>query len=183
MRVRCHGRGVCVAQAAAPLDDRPARHHGVVQLQRRNPARAAWRARVRPDRHRYRAGALLHAGGRARGRVPLLLLLTAGVFSILTGAAAGWVLSRAARIDRTTAFFSSVAGGAAEMTSLGERYGARPDRVALAQSVRILAVVIVVPFALTYSGVQGDDAYLPSSLPVDWPKLGLLLGLATLAGF
>ena len=112
-----------------------------------------------------------------------LLLLTAGVFSILTGAAAGWVLSRAARIDRTTAFFSSVAGGAAEMTSLGERYGARPDRVALAQSVRILAVVIVVPFALTYSGVQGDDAYLPSSLPVDWPKLGLLLGLATLAGF
>lgn len=112
-----------------------------------------------------------------------LLLLTAGVFAILTGAAAGWVLSRAARIDRTTAFFSSVAGGAAEMTSLGERYGARPDRVALAQSVRILAVVIVVPFALTYSGVQGDDAYLPSSLPVDWPKLGLLLGLATLAGF
>jgi membrane AbrB-like protein len=69
------------------------------------------------------------------------------------------------------------------MTSLGERYGARPDRVALAQSVRILAVVIVVPFALTYSGVQGDDAFLPSSLPVDWPKLGLLLGLATLAGF
>jgi uncharacterized protein len=111
------------------------------------------------------------------------LLLIAGVFAILTGAAAGWVLSRAAGIDRTTAYFSSVAGGAAEMTSLGERYGARPDRVALAQSVRILAVVIVVPFALTYSGVQGDDAYLPSSLPVDWPKLGLLLGLATLAGF
>jgi membrane AbrB-like protein len=109
------------------------------------------------------------------------LLLIAGVFAILTGAAAGWMLSHAGGIDRTTAFFSSVAGGAAEMTSLGERYGARPDRVALAQSVRILAVVIVVPFALTYSGVQGDDAYLPSSLPVDWPKLGLLLGLATLA--
>jgi membrane AbrB-like protein len=111
------------------------------------------------------------------------LLLTAGVFATLTGAAAGWVLSRAAGIDSTTAFFSSVAGGAAEMTSLGERYGARPDRVALAQSVRILAVVIVVPFALTYAGVQGDATYLPSSLPVDWPRLGLLLGLATLAGF
>jgi hypothetical protein len=112
-----------------------------------------------------------------------LLLLIAGVFAILTGAAAGWVLSRAARIDRTTAFFSSVAGGAAEMTSLGERYGARPDRVALAQSVRILAVVMVVPAALTYSGVHGGDAYLLTPLPLDWTKLGLLLGLATLAGF
>jgi uncharacterized protein len=110
------------------------------------------------------------------------LLLIAGVFAVLTGALAGWVLSRAARIDRTTAFFSSVAGGAAEMTLLGERYGARPDRVALAQSVRILAVVVVVPFALTYSGAHGTDIYLPAALPVDWTKLGLLLGLAALAG-
>ena len=111
------------------------------------------------------------------------LLLIAGVFAILTGAAAGWVLSRAAGIDRTTAFFSSVAGGAAEMTTLGERYGARPDRVALAQSVRILAVVVVVPFALTYSGVHGSDPYAPAALPVDWTKLALLLGLAALAGW
>jgi len=110
------------------------------------------------------------------------LLLLAGLFSILLGAIAGWVLSRAAGIDRTTAFFSSVAGGAAEMTLLGERYGARPDRVALAQSVRILAVVVVVPFALTYSGVHGTDLYLPAPLPVDWPRLGLLLAMAGLAG-
>jgi uncharacterized protein len=110
------------------------------------------------------------------------LLLVAGVFSIALGALGGWVLSRTGGIDRTTAFFSSVAGGAAEMMILGERYGARPDRVALAQSVRILAVVVVVPFALTYSGVHGSDAYLPASLPVDWAKLGLLLGVAALAG-
>ncbi len=110
------------------------------------------------------------------------LLMLAGVFAILLGALGGWVLSRAAGIDRTTAFFSSVAGGAAEMTILGERYGARPDRVALAQSVRILAVVIVVPFALTYSGAHGTDLHLPASLPVAWTKLALLLGVATLAG-
>ena len=110
------------------------------------------------------------------------LLLIAGVFAILIGAAAGWMLSRAAGIDRTTAFFSSVAGGAAEMTTLGERYGARPDRVALAQSVRILAVVVVVPFALTYSGAHGSDLYLPASLPVDWTKLAGLLCVAALAG-
>jgi membrane AbrB-like protein len=110
------------------------------------------------------------------------LLIAAGVFSILLGAVGGWVLSRAGAVDRTTAFFSSVAGGAAEMTILGERYGARPDRVALAQSVRILAVVIVVPFALTYSGVHGTDIHLPAPLAVDWTKLGLLLGVAAVIG-
>jgi uncharacterized protein len=110
------------------------------------------------------------------------LLLTAGLFSMLLGAVGGWVLSRAGAVDRTTAFFSSVAGGAAEMTLLGERYGARPDRVALAQSVRILAVVVVVPFALTYSGVHGSDVHQPAALPLDWPKLALLLGVAALAG-
>jgi membrane AbrB-like protein len=110
------------------------------------------------------------------------LLLLAGLFAILLGALGGWVLSRAAGIDRTTAFFSSVAGGAAEMTILGERYGARPDRVALAQSVRILAVVVVVPFVLTYSGVHGTDVYQPAALPLDWLKLGLLLAIAALAG-
>jgi uncharacterized protein len=110
------------------------------------------------------------------------LLLLAGFFAIALGAFAGWVLSHTAGIDRTTAFFASVAGGAAEMTILGERYGARPDRVALAQSLRILAVVIVVPFALTYSGVHGNEQFQPGALPLDWGRLALLLGLAALAG-
>lgn len=109
------------------------------------------------------------------------LLLFAGLFSILLGAIAGWILSRAAGVDRTTAFFASVAGGAAEMTILGERFGARPDRVALAQSIRILAVVVVVPFALTYSGAQGAAA--PAALDVDGLSLALLVAIAAAAGF
>ena len=107
------------------------------------------------------------------------LLIAAGLFAILLGALGGWILSRAARIDGTTAFFASVAGGAAEMTLLGERYGARPDRVALGQSVRILAVVVVVPFVLTYSGVQGSDLNQPTTLPVSWAGLAVLLAIAT----
>ena len=50
-------------------------------------------------------------------------------------------LARIARLDRTTALFASVPGGAAEMAVLGERFGARVDRVAAAQSLRILIVV------------------------------------------
>jgi uncharacterized protein len=111
------------------------------------------------------------------------LLIAAGLFAILLGALGGWILSRAARIDGTTAFFASVAGGAAEMTLLGERYGARPDRVALGQSLRILAVVVVVPFALTYSGLRGSELYQPTTLPVDWGGLALLLAIAAGAAF
>jgi len=110
------------------------------------------------------------------------LLLLAGLFAILVGVFSGWILSRLARTDATTAFFASVPGGAAEMTILGERYGARPDRVALAQSLRILIVVIVIPFAITYSGTHGSDLYQPISVPVDYGSLALLLGGGLIAG-
>lgn len=110
------------------------------------------------------------------------LLLFAALFAILVAWACGWFLSRTTDTDRTTAFFASVPGGAAEMAILGERFGARVDRVALAQSLRILVVVLVVPFALTYSGVHGSDAYNPAPVPLDWPKLALLFGIAAVAG-
>ena len=68
------------------------------------------------------------------------------------------------------------------MAVLGERYGARVDRIALAQSLRILAVVILVPSALVYSGVHGTDVYTPVPVPLDWARLAMLFGIAMLAG-
>lgn len=148
------------------------------------------------------AGAELRApfGGRAAGQVvigtalglyftpsvgreviahwPLLVVAAAVAMSL--GLLGGLILRRAAGVDGTTAFFASVPGGAAEMTILGERFRARADRVALAQSLRILVVVIVVPFALTYSGAHGSDSYLPAALPLDWGRLGLLFGIAAI---
>jgi len=111
------------------------------------------------------------------------LLLLAALFAILLGVFGGRTLSRAAGTDRTTAFFASVPGGATEMTLLGERFGARPDRVALAQSLRILAVVIIVPSALTYSGVHGADNYQPGAVALHLPGLALLLAVAAAAGW
>lgn len=112
-----------------------------------------------------------------------LLLLGAGVFAIALGVLGGVILARLGDVDRGTAFFASVPGGAAEMTLLGERYGARPDRIALAQSLRILIVVFVVPFALTYSGAHGTDPYVAAAgTSFDWQRLGLLIGAAALVG-
>jgi membrane AbrB-like protein len=110
------------------------------------------------------------------------LLLLGGVLAIFLGVLGGWVLGRLTGTDATTAFFASVPGGATEMTILGERFGARADRVALAQSLRILAVVIVVPFALTYSGAHGTDLYQPAAVPLDWGRLAALLGGAAAVG-
>lgn len=110
------------------------------------------------------------------------LLITAALFALVLAAACGWFLSSMTDTDRTTAFFASVPGGAAEMAILGERYGGKVDRIALAQSLRILVVVIVIPFALTYSGVHGSHAYAPSQAELSWPGLAMLIGLALGAG-
>ena len=109
------------------------------------------------------------------------LLVLAGVVAVLLGVLGGWILSRAGGVDATTAFFASVPGGAAEMTLLGERYRARPDRVALAQSLRVLVVVLVVPFALTYSGAHGADSFTPAQAPLRWGALLSLLAMGTAA--
>ena len=111
------------------------------------------------------------------------LLIAAGVFAIALGVLSGTILARLAGIDRSTAFFASVPGGATEMTVLGERYGARPDRIALAQSLRILIVVFVVPFALTFSGAHGTDPYVAAAgVALDWPRLAVLVAAAALGG-
>lgn len=111
------------------------------------------------------------------------VLAAAAVLAVLLGTGGGMLLGRMSGVDGTTAFFASVPGGATEMTIAGERFGARADRVALAQSLRILIVVAVVPFALTYSGVHGTDAYLSSSAPLRWERLPLLLGIAGAAAW
>ena len=91
----------------------------------------------------------------------LWYLLAAGaVFAVAVGYASALALARLSGLDRTTALFASVPGGAAEMAVLGERFGARVDRVAAAQSVRILIVVGIIPAVYTLVGVHGADPYV-----------------------
>jgi len=104
-------------------------------------------------------------------------LVAAGVFAVVLAYASGWFLTRSAGLDGTTALFASVPGGAAEMTVLGERFGARLDRVVLAQSLRVMLVVVAVPFAFTFLGLHGVDTYqLPRSEVSASGLAGLLAG-------
>jgi membrane AbrB-like protein len=110
-----------------------------------------------------------------------LLLAAGAVFAIALGYVSGIVLARLARLDKTTGIFASVPGGAAEMATLGERFGGRMDRIAAAQSLRILIVVAIVPGAITALGIHGADPYVPGATAFDGPGFALLMG-ATLAG-
>ena len=91
------------------------------------------------------------------------LMLSAAVVALVAGQIGGSVLVRISGIDRATAYFCCVPGGAAEMAVLAERAGVRFDRVALAHSLRVLLVVSTVPVILTLLGVTGSDAYQPQA--------------------
>ena len=105
-----------------------------------------------------------------------------GLAAIAYGTFSAWVLARLSGTDRATAFFGCMPGGAAEMASLGEKYGAAPDRVALAHSLRMLMVVTIFPVAITLAGFHATEDYRPVSTPFDALGLVELLAIAALAG-
>jgi len=110
------------------------------------------------------------------------LLAVGAVFAIGMGYAAGVALARMAAIDRTTAIFGSVPGGAAEMAVLGERFGARVDRVASAQSIRLIIVVTTVPTIFAMLGVHGADAYVPGTTSFSAGGFALLMAATGIGG-
>jgi len=111
------------------------------------------------------------------------LLLAAAALATMLAYGGAWFISRFSDTDRITALFASVPGGATEMAVLGERYGARVDRIAVAQSLRILMVVIIVPFAFAAAGVKGADVYAQVDVPPSAPGLALLFACTIAGGF
>jgi membrane AbrB-like protein len=110
--------------------------------------------------------------------------VVAGIaWALALGASFGVFLRRAnpghAGLDRATLFFASAIGGASEMAVLAERHGGRMDVVASAHSLRLLLVVLIVPFGFQWAGLQGIDATLPGPQAVHAPGLALLLALCT----
>ena len=90
-----------------------------------------------------------------------------------------------ARRLRATSYFAGAIGGASEMTLLSERIGARTDLVAAAHSLRLVMVVISVPFAMQWAqshwGLQVDPSLRSIGREAHWPGLLWLAG-AGLAG-
>jgi len=113
-------------------------------------------------------------------------LLIAVAFSLAISAAGGALLSRLSGVDRATGFFSVAIGGAVEMTNQAERSGARVDRVAAAQSLRVVIVVVGLPYVFFMSGAHGSDpdTHLlgAAALGVDTGRLLLMLAATLPSG-
>ncbi len=87
----------------------------------------------------------------------LVLVVSTALGSVLIGIAGAILLSRMANVQPSTAFFSAMPGGAAEMSTLAYRWGARQDYVAAAQVMRVVLVVLTIPATLLALGTQGDQ--------------------------
>lgn len=105
-----------------------------------------------------------------------------GLAAIGFGTLSAFILSRLARIDRATAFFGSMPGGAADMALMGERHGASPHRVALSHSIRMVFVVTLFPIGITLAGFSATEEYRPVTVPFDPLGLAALLALGGVAG-
>lgn len=81
------------------------------------------------------------------------LWMVLSAFLILTAAVLGarW-LSGSGKIDRATAAFSLLPGGAVEMAGLATRFGGDGAFVALTQTLRIASIVVFVPFLMIALG-------------------------------
>jgi membrane AbrB-like protein len=88
-------------------------------------------------------------------------IFAAVLFAVLLGAAGAVLLARATGTDGTTAFFAMAIGGASEMAAQAARHGGRVERVAAAHSLRIMLVVLIVPFAFQLLDLHGTDPYRP----------------------
>jgi hypothetical protein len=105
--------------------------------------------------------------------------MVAGAFlTIAAGYIAALVLVRLARTDGTTAFFASMPGGPVEMANLAEKFGVPGGPVALAQTMRIAGIVLIIAPLLLWT--QGAIGGLPPR-PGGVVSLGGLVGLYALA--
>ena len=84
----------------------------------------------------------------------------------------GIIVLRRAGLDRATAFFASMPGGASEMVNLAQRHNAETAKVAAAHSLRLLLVVLLIPAIFTWSLPPITP---PEPAAVSWPWLAVLL--------
>ena len=109
-------------------------------------------------------------------------IAAATVSAFFVGGLGALTLSRASGLEGKSTFFASIPGGAMAMAVLAERYGAQIAPVAVAHSLRVSILIILIPFALTYGGFPLEaapyrpDAPLDYSILAPWLAFGFVLG-------
>jgi membrane AbrB-like protein len=106
----------------------------------------------------------------------LVPIVGAAMLIVILSVPVAVVLGRYGRMDAATALFAALPGGPAEMANLAQRYGGEGSLVALTQTMRIAAIVILIPPLLVLLGNPVPDVM---RLPAQIVPAGLALMLAT----
>jgi membrane AbrB-like protein len=103
------------------------------------------------------------------------------VATLLLTVLAGLLLARFTRLDRTTATFGMIAGGASGIVAVSDELGADARLVAVLQYLRVLMIVVLMPLAVVvlFDG-SGRSAADPDGDGIAWP-LGTLAVLVIAA--
>lgn len=106
-------------------------------------------------------------------------MVGAALLAILVGVAAAGPFAAIARVDRTTAMLSALPAGLAEMASLAQERGARSDVVTVTHTLRVFAVVTIVPFVLaTFSTPAPVEEMRASPSALSWLSILTCVGLS-----
>lgn len=103
-----------------------------------------------------------------------LVIFTIALATATIGFIMAFVLRRMTGTDHVTAFLASMPGGPVEMANLAQQYGGDSGVVVFAQTLRISAIVILVPAALYYLLHTSRGALPPADFVWDLPGMILL---------
>lgn len=108
-----------------------------------------------------------------------LVILAAGLGSILISIALSLPLARFGGCDRRSAFFAVIPGGLAEMAGLAHQFNANITVVSVTQSLRVVIIVLTVPAGLTLYMHHAREAAVFH--PPEMSTLMLVAGVAVSA--
>lgn len=106
-------------------------------------------------------------------------LLLVGV-ALSTAAAAAWYRRRG--FDRVSAWFASAPGAMTAMTILGEQGGGDAKRIAIAQSLRVVLVVLILPPLFSTLGTTTGSGVSPATQGADGIWLLMVLPVVFVVG-
>ena len=114
------------------------------------------------------------------GEWPISLVLLA-ISLVISLKMCTWVLERLFHFDKTSAFLAATPGHLSYVLSLSTERNLPLDRIAVVQSIRVLLLSILLPFALVIMGFD-EGIPVPASAQMSVLHLGILLALSFLVG-
>lgn len=110
----------------------------------------------------------------------LWLPIVAGMgFALMLSLSFAAVMRRAG-LDAPTAYFAGGIGGATEMTVMGEHHGGRVPVIIAVHTVRIMVVVVLLPFLFRALDIHGSESFTQAATTVHWPALAVITVLSLL---